>query len=289
MKWIIAIVLAGSVAAQSPGAAACASAIDRGEFASAVRQGQALVLANPASASARVLLARAYMGTNNGAAALVELRQALRHDPASSDALYYTSKLAGILAQQEFAVVVESAPDSARTHQIRAEALEAQGDAAGAQREYQAALDQRPGTTSVMNALGDLNRHEKRWKPAIEWYEKVLEKDPRNYDALYGAAVCYRAREMTEQALPLFRRALQADPSSLAAKVAVGEALLTSGNAAEAIPLLEDAAKADPRFRRLQFLLGRAYKMTGRTEDARRANERGRQLMKDETDEAGDQ
>ena len=64
------------------------------------------------------------------------------------DALYYLSKLAGVMSIQEFVVVGRNAPDSARMHQIRAETLEAQQGRGrdGAEREYLAALEKVPGT-----------------------------------------------------------------------------------------------------------------------------------------------
>jgi len=215
---------------------------------------------------------------NDGDAALQQLHDALRRDPASLDALYYFSKLTGVLSQQEFASVARIAPESARMHQIRAEALEAQGDTSGAEREYLTALEKRPDTAYIMNALGDLKRHETRYAEALAWYEKVLAKHPENYDALYGAGASLRLAHTPEKALPLFRRALQVDPSSLAAKMALGESLLFTENAREAVPLLEQAAKADPQLRRLQYLLGRAYQMVGRDKDAERAFERYRKL-----------
>lgn len=257
----------------------CQAALDRGDYTSAAQQAQALIKAQPRAAEPRVLLARAYMGQNKGAAALGQLREALRRDPKSTDALYYVSKLSGVMSTQEFMRLAQLDPDSPRMHQVRADALEYQGDAAGAEREYLAALQERPGTPYVMNALGDLKRHQRKFDEAIAWYAKVLEKDPDDYDAVYGTGVCVRSRS-PEEAAPLFRKALQLDPASMAAKVALGESLVLTGKPAEAIPLLEDAAKGDPDLRLVQALLARAYQQTGRTEEARRAFERVRQLTK---------
>jgi Tfp pilus assembly protein PilF len=258
----------------------CLDYLDRGDFPAAAREAEVLVKQEPSSATAHVALARAYMGLNNAEGALAELRESLRHDPRSLDALYYLSKLTGILSQQQFVAVSEMAPDSARAHQIRAEVLEAQGDAGGAEREYRAALDKRPGTAYIMNALGDLMRHKARYEEATAWYSKVLAKDAGNYDALYGTAVSYKYSRSAEDAVPWYRRALRADPTSIAAKMALGQVLLLAGNAREAVPLLEEAARAAPNFRRLQFLLGRAYQTVGRPEDARRAFNRVRELQK---------
>ena len=116
---------------------------------------------------------------------------------------------------------------------------------------------------------------------------KVLDKYPSNYDALYGSGACYLRLQDAEKSVRLFRAALQADPSSVAAKMALGEALLSTGKAAEALPLLEGVAAFDPKLRRLQFLLARAYKETGRDADAKRAQDRYRELAAQEEEETG--
>ncbi len=253
-------------------------ALDRGDFASAEREARALVKQQPASAAAHVALARAYMGLNNAQPALAELHEALRLDPRSLDALYYVSKLTQILSQQQFMQVTQQAPNSARAHQIQAEVLEAHGDAAGAEKEYLAALAKRPDTPYILNALGDLARHTGRYEDAIGWYAKVIAKHSTNYDALYGTAVSYKYSRSAEAAIPWYRRALKSDPHSVGAKMALGQALLLSGNAQEAATLLEEVSKVDPNLRTLQFFLGRAYQLIGRTEDSRRAFQRAREL-----------
>jgi protein O-GlcNAc transferase len=262
----------------------CAKALDRGDYAQAARQAQSYIQSHPSSASARVLLARAYMGMNNGHAALNALHEALEKDPEFLDALYYLSKLTGILSLQEFAVVSELAPESARMHQIKAEALEAHGDGSGAEREYLEALEKRPGTAYILNALGDLKRHQGEYDAGLAWYRKVLDKDPENYDALYGAGACYRLARSPENALDLFRRALKVDPASIAAKMALGESLLFTGKTQEALPLLEEAARIDPRLRRLQYMLARAYRSLGRNKDAQQAFERFKKLADSSTE-----
>jgi tetratricopeptide (TPR) repeat protein len=286
VKYLAPVLLCFSLARAGPAATSdlqtCASAVERGEFASAARLAHGYVRLHPASVPARILLARAYMGLNNGTAALLELREAIRREPDNLEALYYISKLAGVLSQMEFGEVSQIAPDSARMHQIQAEALEARGDAAGAEKQYLAALERRPETAAIMNALGDLMRLQKDYDSALAWYAQALQRDPESYDALYGTGACYRYARSPQEALPMFRRALKADPSSLAAKMALGESLLMTGDSQHALPLLEVAAKADPNLRRLQFLLGRAYRDLGRTEEARKAFERVRALTKPE-------
>jgi len=284
----MALLVLGSIAAgAAPELVRCNTALDRGDFAAAARDAQAYVKLHPESAEAHVILARAEMGLNNAPAALNQLHAALRREPGNVDALYYLSKLADVLSHQEFMALARMAPDSARVHQLQADGFAAQGKEAEAEREYLAALERRPGTPAILNGLGELNRQEKKYTEALEWYGKVLEKYPSNYDALYGSGACYLRLQEAEKSVRLFRAALQADPSSVAAKMALGEALLSTGKAAEALPLLEGVAAYDPKLRRLQFLLARAYKETGRDADAKRAQDRYRELAAQEEEETG--
>src|SRR5947209_7618823 len=185
-------------AAPGSGAPAVERALDRGDYGAALRLAKSL----PPSANTHVMAARAYMGQNDGAGALRELRAALRRDPKSLDALYYVSKLAGVLSQQQFLELAQIAPDGARMHQLRGEAYEAQGNGADAEREYLAALERQPGTTSILIALGDVHRFQKHYDEALKWYAQVLDKDPSNYEAVYGTGVCYRYAKSPEDALP---------------------------------------------------------------------------------------
>ncbi|HEX8985120.1 MAG TPA: tetratricopeptide repeat protein, partial [Bryobacteraceae bacterium] len=134
IRVVLPMLLAAALTAQQPGLDQCAAALDRGDYRSAAQRARAILLRDPVSAPAHVMLARAYLGLNDGSAALQELHAALRRDPNCVDALYYLVKVTSILSEQEFASLAALAPDSARTHQITAEALDARGDAAGAER-----------------------------------------------------------------------------------------------------------------------------------------------------------
>ena len=256
----------------------CIAALDRADFAAAAREAESLLRAHPRSADALVLLARAEIGANHAPAAMTHLRRALEIEPNHLDALYYLSKLAAVLSQQQLGYIVEQAPESARAHQIRAEILVAQEKTEEAEREYLAALEKRPGTPAILIALGDLKRHAHAYNDALAWYLKAVEKAPGSYDAVYGAGASRWFLRQREEAARLFRRALEIDPSSMGAKLALGEALLALGNCNGSLRLLEQAAKVDPNFRRLQFLLFRAYQAAGRPEESKRAAERYREL-----------
>lgn len=279
-RGVIVLLITWSTSAASPATDldVCGRLLSGADYAGAARAASTYLRLHPRSAQGRVLLARAHLGLNDAPAAMADLREALRLEPNNLDALYYCSKLASVLANEEFMTLARIAPDSARMHQVKAEALAAHGDVAAAEAEYRIAIDKRPGTASLMNGIGDLKRIAAEYNEALEWYGKVLARDPENYDALYGAAASHLRNRDPEAALPLFKRALKADPSSLAAKMALGETLLMTGHGSKAVALLEEAAQADPSLKRLQYLLARAYRAAGREQDAHRALKRYREL-----------
>jgi tetratricopeptide (TPR) repeat protein len=280
-----AAVLSAAVALLAQSFEPCEKALDRWDFAEATRLAKALVQRNPGSDSAHVLLARAYMGRNESQLALAELNQAAKLAPDNLDVLYYLTKLAGVLSQQQYLAVLQLAPDSARAHQLKGEGLAAHDEPAEAEREYLAALERKPGAASILVALADLKRVEGEFDNSLTWYRKVLEKEPRFYDALYGAGACYYLLKDRENALEYFRRALTADPSSVAARLALGQTLLALERPGEAVPLLEAAVKADPNLKRVYYLLARAYTAVGRIEDAGKSFQRFHSLTETEHEE----
>ena len=265
----------------------CNGALSRGDYAAAARDAQAYLRLHPTSAAAHVVLARAQIGLSQPQSALKELQSALKTEPANTDALYFLSKLAEVLGQQQFMALATMAPDSARVHQLRGEGFAAQGKEQEAETEFAAALERRPGTPAILVDLGDLKRQRMKYPEALEWYTKALEKAPDNYDAAFGAGVCHLHLQTPDKGAGMFRAALRLDPTSIPAKAALGEALLESGHTAEAIPLLEEVAAFDPRLRRLQYLLLRAYKAEGRDADAARAQARYRELTEQEEEQTG--
>jgi predicted Zn-dependent protease len=283
-----ALLIAACVALAAPAELdRCNAALSRGDYAGAARDAQAYLRLHPASAPARVILARAQIGLNQPQSALNELRAALKTEPANTDALYFLSKLAEVLGQQQFMELARMAPDSARVHQLRGEGFAAQGKEDEAEKEFQAALERRPGTPAILVDLGDLKRHRMKYAEALEWYMQAIEKAPDNYDAVYGAGVCQLHLQTPDKGAGMFRAALRLDPASIAAKMALGESLLESGHTADSIPLLEEVAAYDPRLRRLQYLLLRAYKAEGRTADAARAQARYQELTEQEEEQIG--
>ena len=146
--------------------------------------------AEPKDVGTRILLARAEAALGRFDAALGGFREALVIAPRNTDALYYLSLTAGVLAQGEYQRLLATAPDSARAHQVLAEAHEAQDRPAEAEDEYKAALEKSPGSVELLVALGDLTRSKSRFDDALSYYHRAAAIAPSDYDVLYGIGAC---------------------------------------------------------------------------------------------------
>jgi tetratricopeptide (TPR) repeat protein len=254
----------------------------RGDYRRAAALAERQVKANPQSAAARVVLARAKLAQGQHDAARRDLERALHLDPANVDALYFLGRLSAMLSQAEFQQLFAMAPDSARVHQLLAEAADAAGDKAEAEVEYKKALQANPRSEEVLIALGDMKRMDLNFEEAAEYYRRAIEINPWEYDSAYGLGVCQLRQGRPDQAKDQFRRAAALDPGSAVAHFALGDALFQLGEAEEAMKELELAAKLEPAMRQAYLLLGRAYREMGRKEAAAEAFRKVRELHRQE-------
>jgi serine/threonine protein kinase len=81
---------------------------------------------------------------------------------------------------------------------------------------------------------------------ALRCYEKVLDLDPRNSDALNNMGVCYRKMGRLQDALECFERAVKTNTYDTAAWGNKGNCLYAMGRYAEALVSLNRAIDLDP-------------------------------------------
>jgi protein O-GlcNAc transferase len=269
--------------APPPEVSTAARAFDRGDYAGALALARQRLRSLPRDTAALVLAGRAQAALGRFEDAYQGFRKVLSVQPGNTDALYYLSILAGVLAQGEYERLLAQAPESPRAHQLRGDLHAAQQRPAEAEAEYKAALEGAPGSREVLVALGDLTRRQSRFEEALGYYARAAEIAPHDYDVLYGIGVCRSYRQEYAPAIQSFREALRVDPSSAPAHLALGHALLQSGQAAVAVPELEAAAKLEPRMLQALYLLGRAYRLLGRTQDAEAVFARVQKLVQGQT------
>jgi tetratricopeptide (TPR) repeat protein len=268
--------------AQPAALAEAERAIYRGNFSRAAAMAQSYLKTSPKSAAARVLLARARLAEGRVQEAYAELRRAVGDDPANVDALYYLGTLAAVLSESEFRQLYALAPDSARVHQLLAEAFQAQGNLAEAEGEYLAALRADPRSVESLTALGELKREQAKLDEAIDYYTRAEQAGGLDYDIAYGLGACYSIKQEHARAVEYLRRAVVFAPDAAAARFALGQSLFQLGEAEAAVAELKTAVALEPKMRQAYFLLGRAEQKLGRRAEAQAAFRKVEELSKAE-------
>lgn len=188
----------------------------------------------------------------------------------------------GRVALRDRAKAPVTGPDAPAILQVgQASCLAAQKKFAQARQLYSAVLQQYPGLPNVHYAYGKFLLDASDTPAAIEQFQQVIQKDPKNVIArLQIAAAEYRTD--SAKGLPYAEEAVQLAPQTPFAHYLLGLLLLDVDNYQKAIPQLQIAERAFPKEAKLYFALGSAYARAGRMKDAAQAWAKFAQLQKEQ-------
>jgi tetratricopeptide (TPR) repeat protein len=116
---------------------------------------------------------------------------------------------------------------------------------------------------------------------ALAW-QHVLEREPKNPDALRELGNIAFDREQPEKAIGYYDQYLQLKPDDKDVFTDRATMLLAVGKTDEAIAAYQRMIRQDPSFFQAQFNLGLAYHRAGRSADAVAALQKARDMAKDE-------
>lgn len=249
---LVAACLAAALAAcsqQSPEAArAQATEMQRkGELREALIVLKGAAQAAPNDARTRIMLARTHLDLGDSITAEKEARQALRVGAAPADAMPLLAASLVLQGQHQKALddaVMTNPPPALLA--ARGDALLALGRRDEARAAYQAALQAAPAQPEATIGLGRLAYVEGDGKAAAEYAARVLDKDPRNTDALMFKADLARAGAHPEESLTLYDQVLTISPQHRTARVEKAYLAIGLQRYAEAQAELDKAAKAQP-------------------------------------------
>lgn len=269
--FVLLVTNAGRAYGQSPSLTECTRAFYRGDYARAAELAERHLHKYPKDAPVRVILARAQLAQGNLQQTFEELQKVLASDPRNIDALYYLSLVSRELSQREYQRLFSLAPESARVHQLLAEAALAAENPTEAEEELQKSLKANPHSGEVSTELAELKRSQSKFDEAIAYYLQAETSAPLNYDIAYGLGACYTYKQEYSRAIDWLRKAVALAPDSAAGRFALGNALFQDRQFEAAIPELTFAVRAEPHMKQAYFLLGRAYSKLGRREEAKAA------------------
>lgn len=150
-----------------------------------------LSVAAPDSGQMHQAMAHELVHERDMPAAILNLRAAIKADPALPGAHY------------ELAQALHASSDPAEKAQAAAE--------------YKLALEQNPKDGKVLTGLGDLAAEKGDHPAAIAWYKQALALDPGEADASIGLAHELVETGELEPALPLLEGVIKADPANVLA------------------------------------------------------------------------
>jgi protein O-mannosyl-transferase len=133
-----------------------------------------------------------------------------------------------------YAKTLEQQPDAYLIHINLGAVNWADGDVAGAEREWKEALRLAPDHPIALNDMGLLYTRQKRYAEAVEYFEKAIQVKPNFTDAHMFLGACYRDMGKNGLAEKEFRAAVNISPLNVRARNYLGKLYLSEGRIAEA-------------------------------------------------------
>jgi tetratricopeptide (TPR) repeat protein len=160
-------------------------------------------------------------------------------------------------------------PDSPEADMLTGEALDEQGDDAGAIAQFRAAVQANPKQPNAHFGLGYLLWKKGQFRDAAAEFAAEVQNDPGQSQARAYLGDCYVQTEEYDKAEPELLRAVEDSPTAAMAHRDLGVVYAKTDRSEAAIKELEKAITLDGRDASSHFQLARAYQAMGRVEEAK--------------------
>jgi tetratricopeptide (TPR) repeat protein len=240
---------------------AAVDALNRQDFATAVKSLKAVVEAQPESTTAWFNLAYAYTGLHQDAEAVAAYRKTLGLAPDLFEARLNLGILLIEMKQPQDALQhLEKAtalkPEHARAHLYYGRALSLSGQPDAALKQFQETLRLDPRMAIARFDLGQLYLEQKRPAEALAAFQKAAEFDSTLAQARLGMALASEGLNDQAQALTHFEQYLAARPDDLETHFHVARIYLQQGKNDQALQNLQTIYQAKPDLPGLAAALG---------------------------------
>ena len=128
-----------------------------------------------------------------------------------------------------------------------------------------------PEDIDVLEELAAVCVLQNRTGEAVEYWEQVLQIDPRHEAGLYNVSVFLAGRREFPTALEMFSRLIEVNPWSAEIHFLRAQVLANLGQTKEAIRAVKRALVLDPSLDKLYDLLNELYRRNGENDKARHA------------------
>jgi putative PEP-CTERM system TPR-repeat lipoprotein len=213
---------------------------DQGEINAAVIQLKNALLADPASTEARLLLGKAYLKQKDGLSAEKELRRA-QELGASREAVLVPLGRALLMTGQNDRLLETTSPEADDTKALKvdilllqAQACLATGKPALADNKFSNALKLAPGTVEALLGKARIAYQNQDTAATAELVDRALSSETDNADAWTLKGELLRTAGQQQEAVTAFKRALDIDPHNVTARLGHATALLARGEPEQA-------------------------------------------------------
>ncbi len=97
----------------------------------------------------------------------------------------------------------------------------------------------------VLTSLGNCHRKLRTFEKGITFFEKALERDPKNFYALFGLADCYRGMNQQYKSVEYWNKILDLDPKNKVILTRAGDAYRNTGDYKTAVEYYNKAMDID--------------------------------------------
>jgi len=222
----------------------------------------------PENASRKTSLALAHLAQGNSDSAFQELEQISVADKG------ITADLALIAAHlrsnqldkalKAIDVLEKKQPENAATHNLRAKALLAKKDFAGARKSFEKTLSINPTFFPAVASLASLDLMDKKPDEARKRFEAVVAADPKNMHALLALAELKAASGgSSDEIATLIGKAINSNPSDVAPRLALIQHYLKTKDYKKALASANEASTSISDNPEILDALGRTQQISG--------------------------
>jgi putative PEP-CTERM system TPR-repeat lipoprotein len=224
---------------------------------------------DPKNAAARTRLGQVRFAEGDNEGAIRDLEAASAMDPNVSPA--DLALIANLLRQKQFDQALAAVgrlekkqPNSPLVYNLRGIVYLAKRDVGGARENFERAVQIQADYLPAIGNLAQLDRIEKKPDVARKRYDAVLEKDPKNEQALLGLTNLLQSLGGDPNEIEsLLKKAVTANPQSTNVRVALVTFYAQRGDGKQALLAAQEANAALPNDPRTLELLGQVQQATG--------------------------
>jgi cellulose synthase operon protein C len=240
-----------------------------GDFPRAAQYFAQTTALDPKNAVARTRLGQVRFAEGDTEGAVRDLEAASAMDPNVSSA--DLALIANLLRQRQFDQALAAVdkldkkqPNTPLVYNLKGLVLLAKRDTVNARANFEHALQIQPDYLPAIGNLAQLDRIEKKPDAGRKRYEAVLEKDPKNEQALLGLVNLLQSLGGDSNEIEsLLKKAVTANPQSMNARIALISFYARKGDAKQGLIAAQEANAALPDDPRSLEVLGQVQLATG--------------------------